>query len=403
VRPALAAAAVAVAALLACAGGAQARISGVIADIPTGGHPRSHPPVAHAANLPYGGGRVMHSNRTHLIFWEPAGTGLGFDHSYISLLERFLRNVAADSHRPTNVYGLTGQYSDSGGIAAYSSSYAGTIIDRDPFPGNGCSEPSTGPPGWSRCVSDGQVVSEIEHVVAVHHLPTGGRDIYFLVTPDGLGSCFGSGPNNCALGGAAASGYCGYHNNSPDGRILFSLIPYTAIAGHCQSDNPRPNGSPADPTISDLSHEHNETVTDPYGDAWIDSSGNEDGDLCIASFGPNLGATAGGAYNEVIHGGHYYLQEEWSNNDGGCAARDESVRVSWGAHVIHGRSVAFSASASDSDGGIVAFDWFFGDGDGHHHRATHTFRRAGSHRVVLRVVDSSGNYALSSRTVRVTG
>jgi hypothetical protein len=391
-------------ALLALTATAQAKPAGVIPDIPTATHaPRV--PQAHTAdtNLPYGGGRVMHSNRTHLIFWEPAGSGLGFDSSYVSLLEGFLRNVAADSHKPTNVYGLSGQYTDASGAAAYSSSYAGAIMDKDALPGKGCTEPAAGPPGWNRCVNDLQVVSEIAHVLAAHRLPTGGRDIYFLVTPNGLGSCFGPGPDNCALGGAVATGYCGYHNNTPDGRILFAVIPYTAISGHCESDNPRPHGNAADPTISDLSHEHNETITDPYGDGWIDASGNENGDLCISSFGPSLGSTAAGPFNEVIHGGHYYLQEEYSNNDGGCQARDEADPVSFTSpsRAVHGHSVSFSAHASDPDGRIVAYDWYFGNGNGHHHHATHAFRRAGSYRVVLRAVDSSGNYAFASRLVTV--
>ena len=44
------------------------------------------------------------------------------------------------------------------------------------------------------------------------------------------------------------------------------------LGGHCQSGNPRPNGSTADPGLSTLSHEHNEAVTDPipFDPAYID-------------------------------------------------------------------------------------------------------------------------------------
>ena len=58
---------------------------------------------------------------THLIFWEPAGSGLTYDAGYQSLIERFLSDVAADSRMPTNIYGLSGQYRDSVGPAAYDS------------------------------------------------------------------------------------------------------------------------------------------------------------------------------------------------------------------------------------------------------------------------------------------
>ena len=50
-----------------------------------------------------------------MIFWAPAGSGLAFDPGYESLIETFLIDVAADSHRTTNVYGLSGQYTDGGG------------------------------------------------------------------------------------------------------------------------------------------------------------------------------------------------------------------------------------------------------------------------------------------------
>ena len=221
-----------------------------------------------------------------MIFWAPAGSGLGYDPGYQSLVEGFLANVAADSHRPTNVYGLSGQYPDSAGPAAYASTYGGAVTATDPLPANGCTEPLPPPlgtgPGWNVCFTDAQLQAEIAHVVGVDRLPMTGHDIYFLVTPNGMGSCEGSGPDNCALGGDADGSYCGYHSSDPEGALLYAVIPYNAVAGHCQSGNPRPNGSTADPAISTISHEHNEVVTDPLGNAWIDGSGNENGDKCLA-------------------------------------------------------------------------------------------------------------------------
>jgi hypothetical protein len=391
--------------LVAGASPAQAkRIAGVIPDIPTGGHVHVAP-LAHAANLPYGGGPVMHSNRTHVIFWQPAGSGLVFEPGYRSLIETFMGNVAADSHKPTNVYSLSGQFGDAGGPAAYNSRFAGGILDTDALPGNGCNEPVLTGPGWSRCVNDGQIENEVAHMIGVHRFPTGTRDIYFLVTPNGLGSCVGAGPDGCALGGDANGSYCGYHSNTFDNRILYAVIPYNAVSGHCQSGNPRPNASTADPTMSVLSHEHNETVTDPLtqSPAWIDSSGNENGDLCIDQFGPALGATAAGPFNQVIHGGHYYLQEEWSNDDASCQPRDEADPVSFtvSRRAVRGRSVSLTARASDPDGRIVSYNWYFGNGNGHRRQTSHTWGRAGRYRVVLRIVDSAGNWAYASRVVTV--
>ncbi len=381
------------------------RVAGIVRDVPgvIGGVGRIHAHFAsHHANLPYGGGPVLHSNRTHVIFWAPQGSGLNFDPGYQSLIETFLMDVAADSHKTSNVYGLSGQYTDGSGPAAYDSTYGGAVLATDPLPGNGCEEPAMTGPGWSVCLTDAQLEAEIQHVVVSDRLPTQNRDVYFLVTPDGLGSCTDGSSTSCALGGSE-SGYCGYHSNTDTG-IWYAVIPYNAVPGHCQSNNPRPNSSPADPTISTISHEHNEMVTDPGGDAWIDARGDEDGDLCLTSFGPSLSGPGKTAWNETIHGGHFFLQEEWSNASSACEARARPDAVSFGLDRSRGRvrSVSFTAHGWAPQGRLVSFQWFFGDGRaGAGRRVSHTFRIPGSYRVMVRATDSWGNWAYARRTVRI--
>jgi hypothetical protein len=391
--------------LLGAAGTAQAKsIGGIVPDLPNA-HAHARQPRAHIANLPYGGGPVLHSNRTHVIFWQPSGSGLTFDSGYQALIEQFLTRVAADSHKPGNVYGITGQYADAQGPAAYASSYRGSTTDTDRLPHNGCVEPPLTGPGWTMCMTDKQMQTEIEHVVRVDHLPTGADDVYFLVTPKGLGSCTDASSTSCALGGSV-SGYCGYHSQSSDGNVLYAVIPYNAVRGHCQSNNPRPNSSTADPTLSTISHEHSEMVTDPSGDAWIDSQGNEDGDLCITSFGPTIGGAGSTAWNEEIHGGHYYLQQEWSNADGGCQPRARGARVSFGAAAVRGKPLSASlvARGSDPHGSVFSWLWFFGDGrQGRGASIVHRYRRAGNYRVVLRATDGWRNWAFYAVTLNVTG
>jgi hypothetical protein len=386
-------------------GAAQAhRIAGVVPDLPTGATPSG--PVFHAlraSRLRYGGGPVLHTNRTHLVFWAPSGSGLGFPAGYEALMARFLADVAADSHRAGSVYGLSGQYRDHTGPAAYASTYGGEVTATDPLPANGCAEPPlTGPP-WSRCVTDAQLEQELRHVVSADGLPRTFTDIYFLVLPDGLGSCTDSSSSTCALGGSA-TGYCGYHSETDDG-LLYAVIPYNDVSGHCQSDNPEPNASPADPALSTLSHEHSEVITDPdtYS-SWIDPSGEENGDLCITSFGPAVGGSGNRAWNEVIHGGHWYLQEEWSNEDDSCQPRDEADRLTWriAGHPSAGKPVTFTARAGDPDGAITGYNWTFGDGGVSRRRATsHAYTRAGDYRVTVRAVDSAANWTTQSRTIRV--
>ena len=146
-------------------------------------------------------------------------------------------------------------------------------------------------------------------------------------------------------------------------------------------------------------------VTDPFGDAWIDTTGNEDGDLCLSDYGPNVGGSGGGAWNEVIHGGRYYLQEEWSNEDGSCQPRDESDQISFSrpARATAGKRVRLVGRGRDRDGWITAFQWFFGDRrTGRGRVVSHSFRRPGVYRIVLRTTDKVGNWSFYAATVRVS-
>jgi hypothetical protein len=381
---------------------ARHRLGGLIRDVARRAH---HARVADFGVLPYGGGMVLHRNHAHLIFWQPAGSGLTFEPGYRALIVRFLKNVAAASRSTTNVYGLTGQYRDRNGPAAYASTFGGAVTATDPLPPNQCSEPSSTGPGWSVCLTDEQLQREIERVVRRGRLPTRSTDLYFLVTPNGLGDCEYSGSNSCALGGDV-NGYCGYHSVTDDGLVLYAVIPYNAVPGHCQSDNPRPNGSTADPVISTISHEQSEMITDPFGNAWLDpNTGNEDGDLCLTNFGPAIGGSGSGAWNEDINGGHYFLQEEWSNHSGGCAARAQPDSVSFHA-ALHSPSrltVWFAPHASDPQGSIVAYRWFFGNGRTVATRhARHHYWRPGHYRVVLRTTDSWGNWAYYAATLAIS-
>ena len=407
-RPQLAALSAAV--WLMAAGTAQAAgVAGVVADLPSHLTAARVALTAHAAStqadIPYDGGPVLHANRTHVIFWLPTGSGMTFDPGYQELIQQFLANVAVSSHNPSSAYGLTGQYTDSFGPAVYDSTWAGAVTDTDKLPSNGCVEPPVTGPGWTVCLTNSQIQAEIEHVVVTDHLPTTAEDVYFLVTPKGLGSCTDASSSSCALGGSV-SGYCGYHSETPDGAVLYAVIPYNAVAGHCQSDNPRPNSSTADPALSTISHEHSEMITDPVGDAWIDNSGEEDGDRCITNFGSPIGGTGATAWNEEINGGHYFLQEEWSNEDHGCEPRDETDRVSFGLLPQHppGRTVRLLARARDPDGRIVFYAWAFGDGSTGGTRSAavrHTYRHAGSYKLTVRTTDSAGNWTDYTRAISV--
>ena len=197
--------------------------------------------------------------------------------------------------------------------------------------------------------------------------------------------------------------YCGYHSSTPDG-LLYAVLPYNAVAGHCQSENARPNGSAADPTISTLSHEHNETVTDPFGTAWIDGNSEEEADLCLTDFGYPLGGSGDGTYDETINDHHYYLQEEWSNRQRSCQPRARPIHASIAAptRVRAGAAIRFTGRASDPNARVTSYTWFFGDHrTGHGRRPKHAFRRPGLYRVVLRTSDRDALWVFAARKIRI--
>ena len=380
-------------------------------DVPTLAHggrgPAAHisrGPVAHIADLAYNGGQVLHANRVEAIFWEPAGSGLSFPPGYETVIEQFLRDVAADSHLPTNTYSLSGQYADSGGPAVYDATYGGAVVDTDALPNNSCVEPPINGPGWGVCIDDNQIQNEIEQVISSQNLNTGPNDIYMLITPPGLGSCETTGPTDCALGGKTAGSYCGYHSVTDNSQYLYAVIPYNAEPGHCQSNNPRPSNNPADPTMSTISHEQLETITDPYGDAWVNANGNEAADICITDYGAALGGSGANAYNEVINGDHYYLQELWSNWSHACEPRAEPDTLSFSVTgtPVAGQKIALAAHAVAAHGQISSYEWSFGAHmTGHGASPSPVLSRPGRYLVSVRTTDSAGLWAFAQRTVNV--
>src|SRR5438067_9539799 len=264
-------------------------------------HGQAGKPGGSGSNLTYHFGPVMTTNQTYAIYWDPAGTTSG---SYQTTINGFLGDVALDSGKTGNVYYSDTQYSS----IAYSSSYVASFVDATSYPTNGCSDSYT-----TTCLSDGQITTELRSFVSSHGLPTGGSTLYFVFTPRGVGSCYSSG--SCAF-----SSYCAYHSNVGTGSsaIIYANQPYTMTVPAACGSGQSPNGNDADSTINVVSHEHNESITDPFGTAWYDRRGYENGDKCAWNFGTALGTNANGRYNQLINGHDYYLQQEWSNSRSGC-------------------------------------------------------------------------------------
>ena len=239
---------------------------------------------------------------------------------YESTIDQFFTDVAADSGLTTNVYSTLTQYSN----IEYNTTFAGSYVDGSPFPTTRCHD------GFDKyCVTDKQLRAEMGKVIAANNWPTNTTtDLYFIFTPANVGVCEHAGR---AIDGVACTtnAFCAYHNATNN--FIYAVEPDDAAVseGGCDTGQ-SPAGNSADSTLSTISHEHSEAITDPYGNGWTSEDhetymgipdaffGSENGDLCSWNFGDSLGTLDGQEYNQVINGHAYYLQQEYSNIDGGC-------------------------------------------------------------------------------------
>jgi hypothetical protein len=246
---------------------------------------------------------------------------LTFDAKYQPVINQFLIDVAHDSGGADNVYPIANQYTDGSGAIQYKSTFGGSYVAHNPLPASGCNDGSS-----SYCLTDQQLQNEIQATLTATGWHGGLDHIFFLVTPNGVGSCFS------AAGQCSTDTFCAYHSAftaSSGEDVIYANEPYEAPLPGCTGTGDAthraqgfPNDVDADTTVNTISHEHNEAITDPFGDGWIAVDGNENGDLCAFGFGTPLGGTPGvSAWNQVINGHHYDLQQEYSNIPAGCIQR----------------------------------------------------------------------------------
>jgi hypothetical protein len=306
--------------LLAVAGPATAETShahGPIKGIvPTRGLAKPAGTSSTTSNLIYHGGPVLNDNTAYAIFWSPSNWSNQISSGYQSLIERFFKDVATATTAGTrsNVYYAATQYgpttygttlTNPGSLQNFST-FGGAYVDHDPI-SNGCKDRGT-----SICVTDSQVVQELGKAISAAGWQAGTGKIFFMFTAQGVGSCYSR--SSCSF-----TQWCAYHSNSAS--MLYANMPFAdTVSAACDAGfHPNATIDPyADATINVTSHEHNESITDPLGSAWYNSSGYEDGDLCAWNFGTMLGGSGSSQYNQMINNDGYALQQEWSNSSTGC-------------------------------------------------------------------------------------
>lgn len=381
----------------------------------------------------YRGGPVVRDPKIHLIFWQgkPGAPGeekvKTFPAGYESTVTSYFENVAHDSGLETNVFAVQPQYGEIGEDGFFEGDYAlekevEIVKDTSSFLPSECEDKtkfSEGP-----CVLDSDVQKTVETYAGSQ--PTGLKDVWVVLTPEGVGSCFQEG--ECAY-----QVYCAYHGDfGGEGTInskqtLYANLPFVGEVEGCDSgvhpNSVEDNG--ADAVIDDASHEINETISDPIGSqcaegakkvseceptSWTDAIGQEIGDKCLPPesavegingiYGEPLGGTtSANLYNQVINGSHYFTQREWSNEaglgEGACVQRRIEAAFSISASRQATVPMTLDGSASGAPGDpAVYWVWNFGGCEQigtASATVSHTFAQPGTYAVGLTVYDTYGN------------
>ena len=370
------------------------------------------------------------------IFWEPAGYSFGSDSSgYQSLVEQYIGDLAATAGSQSDVFGALLQL----GIA--NDVQAGTpIVDSGPL-SSGCT-PDSGASysdgsSFSACVTDAQLQTELSNVLSAHGLSEDLANLYVVLLPEGVESCFtsldGAQRGSCSTPNSPR-GFCGYHAYF-DGPTppIYADIPFPSYDApgapfSCAGTDPLnslqsavevPNGGNQDANVvlSVVSHEMAEATTDPEGTAWYDIHGNEIGDECAYLYGAVSGSS-GAEYNQMINGHAYFTQEEASNEDflynkhNACIQGVDMPIASF--HIgpaipKHNKLVTFKPNKSASEPSAT-YSWDFGDGGTATTTGkawvTHAYVLDGTYTVTLTITEQVGlqdSATTSSQVLSVIG
>jgi PKD repeat protein len=329
-------------------------------------------------NLDYGGGPIMTSNTDYTVYWRPSGAP-AYPSGFKTGVNTFFSDLAHDSGGHQNVDSVATQYNNAAGeFVKYETTFGGELIDENPYPANGCTRAP-------KCLTDAQLRTELVKFISEQKLPTDLSHEYFLLTPEGVESCFEEGPEaQCSANAKEHQAYCAYHSSISLGggsELVYSNDPFVDNK-ECDEPTHHINGSSDSALFGGLSHEHNESITDPEpNNAWTDwgeEFTGENGDKCRtfeeeSEFGEPLGEVEVGGekltYNQEINGHKYWYQQEWSNKGAQCLQRltfntSEAPAGRFSAAAGGGRLISFDAAGSAAGSG-VRYSLQFNDREGH--------------------------------------
>jgi len=160
-------------------------------------------------------------------------------------------------------------------------------------------------------VTDANVATYINTFITANPkiVPAGTTPIYMYI-----------GAKSTRLTSGFGTSYCGWHSFGTT--LSLKNVQYLAIQDFtanynaaCAQQTISPNGSASlDAMASVLTHEIDETITDPFLNAWYDVYGSENADKCAWTFGATT-TTSGYMYNIQLGSYKYLIQQNWLANN----------------------------------------------------------------------------------------
>jgi len=168
-------------------------------------------------------------------------------------------------------------------------------------------------------LTDDNVFSIPLNAVADGRLPLDHNGVYFVLTSADVTETSGFCTNYCAW-----HGWAGQTAGGPDTLIVAFVGNPEQCPNICTAYPvlPTPNMNvAADGMVTEIAHELEESVTDPFGDGWINSDGSENEDLCTWTWGKYYKLPNGTYANMKLGERQYLIQQNWVNANGGYCAK----------------------------------------------------------------------------------
>ena len=276
----------------------------------------------------YNGGPVMQPVNLYFILY---GDWTGQDKTGPAILQTWGQNIA-----PSPYFAINTTYGDSAGdVVPNLVTFKGVYTD-------------TGSLGMT--LSDASIGQLTSNAINSGKLGTAGmadpNGLYMVLTAPGVAESSGFLSSYCGwhwsgsfVNGAVQEGY-NYGSGYPMVKFAFIGNATGSSFYSCAVQGTSPNGDAgADAMISVMAHELSEAVSDPEGNAWYASNGEENGDLCAWNFGNASTLPSGAKYNVTINSVNYLMQQIWLNANGGSCALSYAATPDFNVSVSTAQSV----------------------------------------------------------------